>query len=127
MATIQLTKENFDDTVKANDIVLVDFWASWCAPCRNFEPIFEAASENHDDVVFGKVNTEEERELATLFQIRSIPTLMILREQIILFAQPGMLSAAQLEDILGKARELDMDQVRDEIEKEDQGSNSEPG
>ena len=127
MATIQLTKENFDDTVKENDIVLVDFWTSWCAPCRNFEPIFEAASENHDDVVFGKVNTEEEHELAKLFQIRSIPTLMLLREQIILFAQPGMLSAAQLEDVLSKAKEIDMDQVRQEIEKEDQGSNPETG
>lgn len=118
MATIILTKDNFDDTVTNNDIVIVDFWASWCAPCRSFAPIFESASEKHEDVIFGKVNTEEEQELAAAFQVRSIPTVMILREQVVLFAQPGMLAATQLDDILAKTRELDMDVVREEIAKE---------
>jgi thioredoxin 1 len=118
MATIILTKDNFDDIVTNNDIVIVDFWASWCAPCRSFAPIFESASEKHEDVIFGKVNTEEEQELAAAFQVRSIPTVMILREQVVLFAQPGMLAATQLDDILAKTRELDMDVVREEIAKE---------
>lgn len=118
MAILEITKDTFDRTVEGNDIVLVDFWAPWCAPCRNFAPIYEAASENHTDVVFAKVNTEEERELAMAFQIRSIPTLMIFREQILIFAQPGMLAAAQLEDLLEKVKALDMDQVRVEIEQQ---------
>ena len=118
MATLALTKDNFDQTVVNNDIVIVDFWAQWCGPCRSFAPIFEAASENHADVIFGKVNTEEERDLAATYQIRSIPTIMLLREQVMLYSQPGMLSAAQLEDILAKAKALDMDEVRTEIQKE---------
>ena len=120
MATLALTKDNFDQTVENNDIVIVDFWAQWCGPCRSFAPIFDAASENHADVVFGKVNTEEERELAAAFQVRSIPTIMLLREQVMLYAQPGMLSAAQIEDILTKAKALDMDEVRAEIQKENE-------
>jgi thioredoxin 1 len=118
VATIDLTKETFDQTVQDNDLLVIDFWATWCAPCRSFGPIFEAASENHTDVVFGKVNTEEQTELAAAFQVRSIPTLMILREQIMLYAQPGMLSATQLEELLNKAQELDMDEVRAEIAKQ---------
>lgn len=115
MATLELTKENFQDVVGKNAFVIVDFWAPWCGPCRSFAPIYEAASEKYADVVFGKVNTEEEQELAGYFQIRSIPTLMIFREQVIIFSQPGMLSANAFEDLIGRAKELDMDQVRKEI------------
>ena len=118
MATIKLTKENFDDTVTNNDIVIVDFWAQWCAPCRSFAPIFETASENYSDVVFGKVNTEEEQELAAAFQVRSIPMVMILRDQIVLYAQPGMLGAPQLENLIKQTKDIDMDKVREEIAKE---------
>jgi thioredoxin 1 len=122
MATLELTKENFDETIVNNDIVLIDFWAPWCAPCRSFAPIYEQTSENHTDIVFGKVNTEDEQELAAAYRIRSIPTLMLLREQILLYAQPGMLSVAQLEQIVTQAKELDMDKVREEIQKEQQES-----
>jgi thioredoxin 1 len=118
MAVIELTEGDFESTVTGNDIVILDFWATWCAPCRAFAPIFEAASENHPDVVFAKVNTEEQQALAAHFQIRSIPTLMIFREQVILFAQPGMLSAAQLEDVIAKVRELDMAKVHEEIKQQ---------
>lgn len=118
MAAIELNEENFEQTVHDNDIVIVDFWASWCAPCRAFAPTFEAASEKHTDIVFGKVNTEEAQELAAAFQIRSIPTLMIFREQVVLFSQPGMLSAAQLEEVIGKVREIDMAEVHEDIRKQ---------
>lgn len=118
MAIVELTKENFEQVITGNDMVLVDFWAPWCGPCRSFAPVFEQASEKYPDVVFAKVNTEEEQEIAGHFQIRSIPTLMIFREQVIIFAQPGMLSAAQLEDVIGKVRELDMAQVHEDIRKQ---------
>lgn len=115
MATVELTKDNFQDVVANNDFVIIDFWAPWCGPCRSFAPTYEAASEKHGDIVFGKVNTEEQQELAGYFQIRSIPTLMIFREKIIIFSQPGMLPAGAFDDLIGRAKELDMDQVRKDI------------
>ena len=115
MSTVAITKENFDETINNNGMVILDFWATWCGPCRSFAPVFEATSEKHPDVVFGKVNTEEQQELAGAFQIRSIPTLMIFRDKIIIFSQPGALPAAAFEELVGKAKELDMDAVRRDI------------
>ena len=115
MATIALSKDNFEDTVDANDIVLVDFWASWCGPCRMFAPVFEEASESHPGVVFGKVDTEAETELAGAFGIMSIPTLMAFRDGILLYSQPGALPAAGLEDLIGQVKALDMDAVRAQV------------
>jgi thioredoxin len=115
VATIALTKDNFEQIVNGNDIVIVDFWAPWCGPCKGFAPVFEAASEKHSDVVFGKVNTEDEQELAASFNIRSIPTLMLFREKVILFSQAGALPGSALEQIISKGRELDMAAVRKEI------------
>jgi len=125
VATIALTKDNFNDTIENNDTVIIDFWASWCGPCKSFAPTFEAASENHEDVVFAKINTEEQQELAEACNIRSIPTLMIFREQILLYSQAGALPPAQLEDIVDKTKALDMDQVRADIEKQEQEKGSE--
>ncbi len=115
MATVQATKENFESLVLDNDIVLVDFWAEWCGPCRTFGPIFEAMSEKYPDLTFAKVDTEAEQELGAYFGIRSIPTLMIFREQTVLFAQPGALPAAALEDLIQQVQALDMEEVRRQI------------
>ena len=115
MSTLTLTKANFEDIITHNDMVIVDFWASWCGPCRAFAPTYEAASEQHTDVVFAKVNTEEEQELAAAFNIRSIPMLMVFREKVILYAEAGALPPPALEEVIAKARELDMAQVHKEI------------
>jgi thioredoxin len=115
MATIALTKDNFDEIVNGNDMVIVDFWAPWCGPCKGFAPVFDAASEKHSDIVFGKVNTDDEQELAASFNIRSIPTLMLFREKVILFSQAGALPGAALEQVISKGKELDMAAVHKEI------------
>jgi len=120
MATVELTHDNFKDTITNNDIVIVDFWAPWCGPCKSFAPTYEATSEKHEDVVFAKINTEAEQELGASFQIRSIPTLMIFREQIVIFSQAGALPASALEEIIAKTKELDMDQVRKEVAEQQQ-------
>ena len=116
MATVELTADNFNSTVSGDDLVLVDFWADWCPPCKMFGPVFEKASERHPDAVFGKVDTEAQPELAATFSISSIPTLMIIRDGIVLYAQPGALPEAALEQLITKAGELDMDEVRASLE-----------
>ena len=116
MAVIELTKENFEQVVTSNPTVIVDYWAPWCGPCKGFAPVFENVAEKHPDVVFAKVNTDEEQEIAAHFQIRSIPTLMVFREQIIVFSQPGALPQGAFEQVVSKVKELDMAEVRRQIE-----------
>lgn len=115
MATKEITIEGFADVVEQNDIVFLDVWAAWCGPCRMFAPVFEKASEQHADIVFGKIDTEDQRELATAFHISSIPTLMVFREGVLVFSQPGALGAPQLDQLIAGVRGLDMDAVRAEV------------
>ena len=122
MSTTDITLAGLRDTIEQNDIVLIDFWAAWCGPCRMFAPVFEKASEAHPDIVFGKVDTEVERELAAGFQIRSIPTLMAFRDGILVFSQPGALNAQQLDQVIAAVRGLDMDEVRAQVRAQDRKS-----
>ncbi len=119
MAVVELTKENFEKIITSNATVVVDYWAPWCGPCRGFAPVFERVAEANADVVFAKVNTDDEQEIAAHFQIRSIPTLMVFRDQIIVFSQPGALPQNALEQVVAKAKELDMEEVRQKINQQE--------
>ena len=127
MAIVELTKENFEQVVTSNPTVIVDYWAPWCGPCRGFAPVFEKVSEKHPDVVFAKVNTDEEQEIASHFQIRSIPTLMVFREQIIVFSQPGALPQGAFEQVVDKIKALDMAEVRKQIGAQEGGGQQAAG
>jgi len=116
VATVELNEQTLEKTVVENDIVIIDFWAPWCGPCKSFGPIYEEVSEKHPDIVFAKVNTEEEQAIGAHFQIRSIPTLMIFREQVVLFSEAGMLPAKALEELIEQVKSLDMAQVKAEID-----------
>jgi thioredoxin 1 len=120
MPTVEITKENFEEVVTNNDMVVIDFWAAWCGPCKGFAPVFEAASEKHGGIVFAKVDADAQQELAASFNVRSIPFLMLLRENVVLFAQAGALPAEALDSIISQARALDMEQIRKEIAEQEQ-------
>jgi thioredoxin len=126
MAVVELTKDNFEEVITSNPTVIVDYWAPWCGPCRGFAPVFEKVSEMHPDVVFAKVNTDDEQEIAAHFQIRSIPTLMVFREQIIVFSQPGALPQGAFEQVVAKAKSLDMDEIRKQIAQQDSQPSAPP-
>lgn len=122
MATVEITTDNFEDVITNNDVVVVDFWAAWCAPCRTFAPVYETTSEKYPDIVFGKVDTEAQSELAGRFDIRSIPTLMLVREKVILYSKPGAVPAQSLQSLLDRMLAVDMAQVREEIAAAEAGS-----
>ena len=122
MAIVELTAENFNDVAEKNPILIIDFWAPWCGPCRQFAPIYEETAGEYPDIAFGKVNTEEQQDIAGYFKIQSIPTVMIIREGVIVFAQPGMLPKEGLKDVIEQVTALDMDEVRAEIAKEEEAN-----
>ena len=124
MATVELTQENFEETVNKNPMVIIDFWAPWCGPCKGFAPVYEKAAETHPEVVFAKVNTDEQQELAGSFNIRSIPTLIVFREKVILFQQAGALPGAALEQVITQAKALDMTKVHAEVAAQQQAGQS---
>ncbi len=119
MPVIELTQKNIEETINNNDTVVIDFWATWCGPCQTFKPIFEAAAEKNENVVFASCNTEEQAELASMFSVQSIPTLVVFREGIGIFGQPGMLPAEALDELLEKVSKVNMDEVRAELEKQE--------
>ena len=126
MAVVELTKDNFEQVITTNPMVIVDYWAPWCGPCRGFAPVFEAVAEANPDVVFAKVNTDDEQEIAQHFQIRSIPTLMVFKEQVVVFSQAGALPKGPLEQVVEKAKELDMEEVRRQMAAQEQEEAARP-
>jgi len=124
VATIEVTKDNIEEIISKNEMVILDFWAEWCGPCKSFAPVFETASQKYPDVVFGKINTEEQQELAGQFQIRSIPNVMLFREQVMLFTQPGAMPATGIDSVIAQAKALDMAKIRQEIAEEEANSSA---